>query len=493
MGARVADNTTDEAECGEWRDVARVLPHDAGQEVLASKPRIALLTPYTGGNLGDAAIQDAIIANLRVRLPQAQFAGLSLNSENFLERHGADAFPLCASHGPFYRMYSGKMTDQTASGEIQSRSAGESRLNLASLSQSLKTVPALGRCLKAIYSFARRVYGEIIHCAGAYRFLRTKDLLIVSGGGQLDEEWGGPWGHPFALFKWAVLARMARVPYAMASVGACKINSTTSRCFLSAALRMAQYRSFRDKNSRELAESLLPRAARDPIVPDLAFSLPILQLPSPPALRSSLNRRPVVAIGPIAYAKPGAWPFEDRLLYDRYLQQMALVISHLLRHDYFLVLVWSSLGDDESVIPELLGRLDQASTERLARQMHIPRIKAQKDLVSSLRNVDFLIASRLHSAILGFVTRKPTVAISFDPKVDWVMEDLGQSECLLHIRDFTAEDVIQALHRIELRRDLIEEQISSYLQSAATVSKLQYDTLADLAMRANGAALAGKA
>src|SRR6185437_9395874 len=55
--------------------------------------------------------------------------------------------------------------------------------------------------------------------------------LIVSGGGQLDEEWGGAWGHPFALFKWAMLARLAKVPLAFASVGACKAASTTSRFF----------------------------------------------------------------------------------------------------------------------------------------------------------------------------------------------------------------------------------------------------------------------
>ena len=94
--------------------------------------------------------------------------------------------------------------------------------------------------LKPIYKAARRVYQELRHCAGAYRFLRTEDLLIVSGGGQLDEEWGGPWGHPFTLFKWAVLARIAHVPFAIASVGACKLTSKTSRFFVSVALRMAQ-------------------------------------------------------------------------------------------------------------------------------------------------------------------------------------------------------------------------------------------------------------
>jgi hypothetical protein len=46
--------------------------------------RVALLTPYDGGNLGDAAIQDAMIENIRRRLPGVRLSGISLSSESFL-------------------------------------------------------------------------------------------------------------------------------------------------------------------------------------------------------------------------------------------------------------------------------------------------------------------------------------------------------------------------------------------------------------------------
>ena len=52
---------------------------------MSPSPRIALLNPYTGSNLGDAAIQDAMIANIGIRLPDAQFFGISLNCDNFVE------------------------------------------------------------------------------------------------------------------------------------------------------------------------------------------------------------------------------------------------------------------------------------------------------------------------------------------------------------------------------------------------------------------------
>jgi polysaccharide pyruvyl transferase WcaK-like protein len=97
-------------------------------------------------------------------------------------------------------------------------------------------------------------------------------------------------------------------------------------------------------------------------------------------------------------------------------------------------------------------------------------------------DTDVLIASRLHSTILGFVAQRPTVAISFDPKVDWVMEDLGQTDYLLRIQDFTAAEVIEALERIELRRNAVMDGIGAYRDAVLPALASQYDALAELAM-----------
>jgi|SRR5208282_5056784 len=473
---------TDANQIADLPDAASVLPSEASQEFPAHGPRIALLTPYNGGNLGDAAIQDALIANLRFCLPAAQFSGICLNGDNFVERHGTGFFPLCGSDGQFYRMYSRRLTDQPADVESSAQIANEEDRKSSSMKQAVKRVPAVSWLLKPIYRAARRVYRELRHSAGGYRFLRTQDLLIVSGGGQLDEEWGGPWGHPFTLLKWAVLARIAQVPFAIASVGTCKITSTTSRFFLSVALRMAQYRSYRDQTSRTVAARLMPRTTSDNIVPDIAFSLPSPELPPPAGIQSIAEGRTVVAISPIAFAKPGSWPSPNRDLYDRYLLEMTHVVSHLLKRGCFLVIVCSSLTDDERVIAELLNRLDDHSKALATRQLHVPKIRTWKDLGASLRGADFLIASRLHSAILGFLTQTPTVAISFDPKVDWVMEDLGQTDFLLHIQDFEAADVIGTLERIELRRSSVVEQITAYQHRIREVCEKQCATLAGLAI-----------
>ena len=151
----------------------------------------------------------------------------------------------------------------------------------------------------------------------------------------------------------------ARVPYVVVSVGL-GVDSTLSRLLLSAALRMARYRSYRDANSKKaVAARLLGPAVSDPVVPDLAFSLPSSALPPPSSIRTIAGSRTVVALSPIAIGKPDCWPTADLPLYDRYLNEMARVLSQLLRRDYFLASVISCLDEDQLVIPELLGRLDE--------------------------------------------------------------------------------------------------------------------------------------
>lgn len=195
--------------------------------------------------------------------------------------------------------------------------------------------------------------------------------------------------------------------------------------------------------------------------------------------------RPVIALSPIAYLRPGNWPNPNRALYDRYVQQLARTLACLSRRGNFLVVACSSLGDDESVIPELLEHLDDETKRSLDTQVHFPTIKTWRDYVAVVREVDYLIASRLHGTILGFVSQTPAVAISVDPKVDWVMEDLHQTDYLLHFQDFTAEDVLNAFDRLKVCRDAVVEQIASYRQgvlSAPTFAR-QYDLLAGLAQR----------
>jgi polysaccharide pyruvyl transferase WcaK-like protein len=455
------------------------IPKDTGVKVAEPITKIALVSPYNGGNLGDAAIQEAMIANLRQRLPGAQFLGITLDCDNFVRQHGGDAFPLLPSGARLPRA----QNQPTLAVELGSQNLPLEKPPQNSIRRALRGIPGLRSLVRSVRTCLILVRRHASHWRDGYRAVRGQDLLVISGGGQLDEEYGGGWRLPFAIWKWVFLAHLAKVPCALASVGAGKLHQHASRFFVSQALRMCTYRSFREPKSRAIVAGILPRAVNDAVVPDLAFSLPDSLLPSPSGeIRKMAQGRPVIALSPMAYLKPGIWPNGNATLYERYVQQLAEVLACLSRRGYFFVVACSSRYDDESVIPELLERLDVELKSNLEGRLHFPLIKSWPELVGVLRQSDILIASRLHGTILGFVAGTPVIAISSDPKVDWVMEDLQQTDYLLQFRDFTAEDVLQAVDRLQKNRDTCVEHIRSYRRQlfSTSVSAKQYDLLAGL-------------
>ena len=64
--------------------------------------KVALLTPYDGGNLGDAAIQEALISNFRKYDPQVHLCGITLHPESTAARHHIPCYPLAAISRPYY-------------------------------------------------------------------------------------------------------------------------------------------------------------------------------------------------------------------------------------------------------------------------------------------------------------------------------------------------------------------------------------------------------
>jgi polysaccharide pyruvyl transferase WcaK-like protein len=103
-----------------------------------------------------------------------------------------------------------------------------------------------------------------------------------------------------------------------------------------------------------------------------------------------------------------------------------------------------------------------------------------RDLVAALQDADVVVASRLHSLILALLVRKPSVAISFDPKVDWLMEDLEQTDLLLNIRDFAADEVVAAVDRLFDDVAARRAAVDAYMSRATQRLARQFDELAGL-------------
>lgn len=366
--------------------------------------RIALLGPYASRNLGDTATQMAVGANLRRRCPDVQIVGVSPDPEDTLNSLGIPAFPL-SGRGPS----SGQFAEQYPGG--------------ASLLQK------------------RRRHWPRIALRMA-RFVRSLDMLVVSGGGQLDDYWGGAFGHPWTMLLWTVLARVCGVPVVYLGVGLDRLGTPLSRRFAVLALQLAKFRSFRDAATQAAMHDLGVRG-RSMVCPDLAFSLPLGE-PGTPA-----PARRFAVINPISQK---TWAHGQDERQEVYLQQLAETGAWLAARGLALRVVCSQTtmdGADARRLMQMLAGRDVPDVEVCV----TPTVA---DYVAQVRDADVVIGARLHGVILALVAGSPVVALSPLPKVERVMEDAGLAQFCLPLQSFRTPDLIDrvalALSRVhELR------------------------------------------
>jgi polysaccharide pyruvyl transferase WcaK-like protein len=389
--------------------------------------KIGLLTPYTGHNLGDAAIQEAALAAIAVRRPGAEIFLVTLDPILTTARHGIPSFPLSAA--PPARAPQG-MRDAVAGTFL---------------------APGLKAGYRVI-SRARALGREVPHAVRAFRVMKGVDILVVSGGGQLDDYWGGPWRQPYALLKWGLIARARGARYVFLSVGTGVLGSRSSLALVRAALRLADYRSFRDKKSKALL-SALAFTGQDDVRPDLAFGYTNRSLGSSDTAPDGASASVTVGVSPIAYLSEG-WPETDLPRHERHLAVLVRFTAALLERGYAVVLFSTGYLDRE-VVRLMVDRLEReyaaAGTDRLSHA----RTHTLDELFGLLGRVDYVVASRLHGILLSHLLAIPVLAISCDRKVDTYMSDAHMEAYCQDIDALDVEALLRGFDGLISDREII--------------------------------------
>jgi polysaccharide pyruvyl transferase WcaK-like protein len=420
--------------------------------------RVGLISPCLG-NLGNAAILSSMIANIRQRVPDAEIIGITLSPEDTRQRHGIDAFPITSAHRSNYSRSNADGADPPQ----------QSTNGLFRIKEGLKRVPLLRTLVRAVRLYCM----ELAHIVAAARLVRKLDRVIIAGGGALDEFWGGPWGHPWTLFKFAVLSRVWRVPFLFVSVGKCSLESPLSRFFVRRALSLAEYRSYRDHDSQIAVQAIFPSPG-DPVCPDLAYSYALPDLP-PRRTPGLSDERLVVAVSPIAYCDPRVWPLKDEQRYLRYLRQLAEMVKWLIKQKHQVVLFATDSPDSETII-DLQALISNGSVDTISVEvLPGPPEQTTEGLLQQISRADLVVASRLHGVILSHLIAIPVLAISYDRKVDVHMSEIGQNDYCVNIDRVDASTLIQ---RFSALRD-VRQRESAHLARAVQRNREQVDAQYD--------------
>ena len=400
-------------------------------------PRFVLITPSGHGNLGDAAIQDAVIAQIRARFPQADIVAATLNPQDSERRHGVRAFPLIGASRTGHGMPDQEATG-TPDGAPPRRSAGGSAPIRNWLARVARAVLPAG--------WPRLLRLETQHMLAAFRLLRGTTAVIVSGGGQLDEFWGGPWGHPWTLFKWAALARLRRARVLVLSTGLGTLETRTGRWLAGRALALAHFRSYRDSGSKALMRAA-GFARDDQVVPDIAYATPLPAItPHPRPQGSALT----VGVSPIVYCDPQNWPRQDGAVFEAYQRRLDAVIGWL-RADGHRVVLLSSNGSDGRLAQAMFKRLRTAAAPGSPGTLELADTGQVASFLCVAAKADIVVASRLHGVLLTHLTGTPVIALSHDRKVDAHMLEMDREAFRLDIEHFDLAQFQAAFHHMASR------------------------------------------
>jgi polysaccharide pyruvyl transferase WcaK-like protein len=436
--------------------------------------KIGLMGNSGCGNFGETATQQAIIENIRRYYPDADIHSFAPNPEAAQRELSIPSFPTISCEG------------------IGWWEGGEGSPLMR------KTINFLNRLRKNLPSSALRKIPtevlELIAWVRAYNHLKNFDILIVSGGGQLDDYcFGGRWGYPFTLLMWGFLARLSKTKYYIVSVGAGPLDSWKSRVFIKGALWLTQYRSYRDKGSKQYVREIVGFLKDDPVYPDLAHSLQIKayqQIVERGKSRQVEDNRLVVGINPYmglimtgaaTDLKPPYPCIGEGSLYLEYLDKLASFVSWLIQNQYKIVFLASETHkgchDCHQISRDIKDILDKAGLIYSQEQITESSAQSLDDLMIQISELDLVVASRFHCILLSQLIDKPVLALSFNSKIDLLMVDRGQADYCLQIDKFDAETLKKRFSTLAANREIIKQQLAERTQEYREALNEQYERL----------------
>jgi polysaccharide pyruvyl transferase WcaK-like protein len=311
------------------------------------------------------------------------------------------------------------------------------------------------------FEFAREFWFSV----RAITFIRKIDLVVIAGSGVLSDHSGGTWNFPYSVFKWSVLSKLAGAKIAFVSVGAGPINSVRSKYLLKYALSLAEYRSFRDEDSRRLIESIGVKG-NNRVFPDLVQGLKINND------QNTGNKIVgcVVGINPF----PHYWYANDPEAYSRYVRKTALFVSWLVENRYRVVFFPTHLRADYKVINDIREIMSKQLQQNCEADPFERPIHGIGDLLCQISVMDLVVATRFHGIVLSFLMNKPVIGISNQPKMDSLMRDMGQGDYLLDLERFDVETLRERFLSLEANRDKIKRDVQPIISGYREALETQY-------------------
>lgn len=437
--------------------------------------RIGIFGHYGNQNLGDESIIEAVIHNLKTKVPNCEIVCLSIDPFDSQRRHRTDAFPIRNREEFFERVADPAPVEVSSTIPAMSYSGIRQK---HPFKQRLKSTPLLGTAIRKAITVRNGLitFGqEIVFLKRAHACVKSLDLVLVTGSNQFLDNFGGPFGFPYTLLKWTALAKSNGVKVAFISVGAGPLDHPLSFRLLKWTLNRADYVSVRDEGSRTLLKS---RTGIEPAVfPDLAHSL---TGSTGDTRTAEPGKRRTVAVNPMPVYDSRYWYTADHDKYSAYIDKLCDLCVAVLEDGHQLEL-FSTQRKDEDVIDDILARLrNHDQFNQWVQQIQTTRNSEVSGLMETLRMADIVVATRFHGALLPLQLGVPVLGICYYRKTAELLQDVGLGDYHLDLDNFSSTALIEKYRLLLKNSDALSKALESPLKRYRHLLDDQYGAIANL-------------
>jgi len=390
------------------------------------RPRkIAFYGLFGQQNWGNECTLQAIIHNVRIRFPDAELKCFCTGPADTSQRHNIPAYPISNRYAKGY------------------------------IVEPTKPRHLMIRLIRKVFIGMPM---ELVSWLTACKSLRGFDMLLVPGTGLLTDFSSSPFGLPYRLFKWALIAKLCRCMLLFVSVGAGPIYHPLTKWLLRAALSLAEYRSYRDNYSKSFVESIGFKTDNDRLYPDLAFSLPRELFPE---CKHRHSRRTIVGVGVKDYYGVLGLPQRGgQVKYRAFINNLSALVSWLLENGYSVRLLIGDPLYDNKVKQDLMDSLPKTLRLHGNQQIINEPILSVDELVSQIAATDMVISARFHNILLAIMMEKPVISLSYHPKFASLMDGVGLGRYCHDIDDLNIDDLTSDIVDLQRRFETLEPAMS---------------------------------
>ncbi len=399
---------------------------------------IALFGMFGGGNLGNEATLWATTHMLKKRFPDAS---LVLISEAPCSKLLRGAFQKRFNHDPM------------------------------PVSPVLEKLPY--RLRRYARPFLQLIF-EPIRILKIRKITANFDLFLVPGTGIADDYCQSPFDIPLTLLRWSRAVHANNIKLKYLNIGAGPVAHWLSKRWFRNSLKLADYRTFREKSSRDFSISLGINEKKNTVYPDIVFGIPVEKY----LKQQSINWPPkVVGLGIMNYRGWNRNKDDGLIIYNCYKEKLNKLVNALLKKGFTVRIIIGNRNSDKRTSEELSQELMCVDNHN---RVLFNIIETHEDVFKVISRCDLVIATRFHNVLKSLLLNRPVISIGYGKKNDDLMTEMGMSNYCHHIEHFDVSNVLDQVESLANMAEPPNKQVMQKLPEYRQTLENQFDHMLEL-------------